>query len=313
MTSFAAFAPDDLTGVLDVLAGAMPADPVSEAKFVRQVLLDHNFRADGAIVARDGGRVVGFCLSIARQVPLENAPMDSDRGYITLFGVLPELQRRGIGSAMLERAEAYLRAQGRNIVMISPYAPGYFICGVDVNAYAAGLQFFTKHGFAEVYRPISMEAPLWSFSYPDWLAEKRRKIESDGVRIESFRPQLVLPILEFTAREFAGEWVRVYREAMHRIMLGDPPGRIAVAHQDFHVLGVSHHDAERFGPIGVAASERGRGLGYMLMCETLRAQRLAGYRTSWFLWSDDRTATRLYNSAGFREVRRFALLKKELR
>jgi hypothetical protein len=48
------------------------------------------------------------------------------------------------------------------------------------------------------------------------------------------------------------------------------------------------------------------------MYETLRAQRLAGFRTAWFLWSDDKTAERLYSAAGFREARRFALLNKEL-
>jgi hypothetical protein len=174
------------------------------------------------------------------------------------------------------------------------------------------LSFFKKHGYAEVYRPISMEVALWDWTYPDWLDVKRRKLVESGVTVEYFRPQLALPVLDFVSREFGGEWVRVYRDAMGRIMLGDPPGRIAVAHQDYKVLAVSHHDNERFGPIGVAASERGRGLGHIVMYETLRAQRLAGFRTSWFLWSDDKTATRLYTAAGFREVRRFVLLKKEL-
>ena len=306
------YAPDDLRGVLHVLAQSMPADPISEAKFVRQVLLDHNVRAEGAVVAKRGGEVVGFCLSVVRHVPLENAPMDADRGYVTLFGVLPQHQRQGIGRAMLERAEQYVRSHGRKLLMISPYSPGYFTCGVDVRAYESGLGFFKKHGFAEVYRPIAMEVPLWDWVYPDWLAEKRRKLETDGVRVERYRPEMTLPVLEFTAREFAGEWVRVYRDAMHRVTLGDSPSRIAVAHQDYRVLGVSHHDNERFGPIGVAASERGRGLGHVLMYETLNAQRLAGFRSAWFLWSDDKTAARLYNAVGFREVRRFALLRKEL-
>lgn len=295
-----------------MLARSMPVDPISEMKFVRQVLLDHNFRAEGAIVARRADQIVGFCLATARQVPLENAAPDSERGYITLFGVLPELHRQGIGSALLEHAEQYLRSQGRSLVMIAPYAPGYFICGVDVRAYAAGLEFFKKHGFAEVYRPIAMEIPLWNWTYPEWVAEKRRQLESEAVTVEHYRPELTLPILEFTAKEFAGDWVRVYRETMSRIMLGDSPSRIAVAHLNGRVLGVSHHDNERFGPIGVAASERGRGIGHVLMYQTLDAQRLAGFRTAWFLWSDDQTASKLYSAAGFREVRRFALLKKQL-
>jgi mycothiol synthase len=310
--TIAPFAPGDLAGVLRVLEQAMPADPISEARFVRQVLLDHNFRAEGAGVAREGGSVIGFCLSLVRHVPLENAADDADRGYITLMGVLPQHQRMGVGSALLERAEQYLRGHGRKLSMIAPYAPGYFICGVDVKAYEAGLNFFRKHGYAEVYRPIAMEIPLWEWNVPEWLAEKRARLEAEGVTIERFRPELTLPILAFTAREFAGDWVRVYRETMGRIMLGDPAARVVAAHESGNVLGVSHHDNERFGPIGVAAAQRGRGLGHVLMYETLVAQRMAGFRTAWFLWSDDKTAARLYAAAGFREVRRFALLKKQL-
>jgi len=39
--------------------------------------------------------------------------------------------------------------------------------------------------------------------------------------------------------------------------------------------------------------------------KTLSAQRQAGFRTAWFLWSDDRRRRGLYNVAGFKEVRRF--------
>src|SRR5688572_29656703 len=102
------FEPGDLGGVLRVLSEAMHADPISEARFTRQVLLDHNFRAAGAPVAIRDGKVIGFCLSIARQTPLENAPSDVDRGYITLIAVSPAHQRQGVGAKLLAAAEAYL-------------------------------------------------------------------------------------------------------------------------------------------------------------------------------------------------------------
>src|SRR5688500_14124237 len=98
------FQPHDLSGVLRVLAQALHADAIPEARFVRQVLLDPNFHAEGAPVAVLGDEVIGFCLSIARQTPLENAPPDTDRGYITLIGVLLADQRRGIGSRLLAAA-----------------------------------------------------------------------------------------------------------------------------------------------------------------------------------------------------------------
>ena len=306
------YQPDDLQGALAVLAQAMPSDPISPARFTQQVLMDPNFRPEGALVARHEGEVAGFCLAIARQVPLENAPPDGERGYVTLIGVRPAFQRQGIGSALLARAEAYLRSQDRATVMVAPYAPGYFIPGVDVAAYAGGLRCFLRHGYREVYRPIAMEAPLWEWRLPEWAAEKIGRLEEAGVRCEAYRPEWSLPLLEFTSQEFPGDWVRVVRETMGRILGGEPPQRLLLAHEQGRVLGLVHFQNERFGPIGVAAAERGRGLGLMLMFRALAAMREQGFRAAWFLWSDDATARRLYQHAGFQERRRFAVLRKEL-
>jgi ribosomal protein S18 acetylase RimI-like enzyme len=306
------YQPDDLHGVLALLAATMTRDPISCARFTQQVLLDPNYRTEGALVARRGSEIVGFCLSIARQVPLENAPPDEDRGYVTLIGVQPALQRQGIGSQLLAAAEAYLRLQGRAVVVVSPYAPGYFIPGVDVAAYPAALSFFSRHGYQELSRALSMEVPLWDLKRPDWVVQRERQLQEQGVRCESYRPELTLPLLEFARREFGGDWVRVVRETMGRIMAGEPPQRLIVAHENGHVLGFVHFQNERFGPIGVAAAERGRGLGHLLMFRALGAMREQGFRTAWFLWTNDATARRLYDVAGFQERRRFAVLRKEL-
>jgi mycothiol synthase len=307
------FASADLPAVLSLLAMSLTSDAVPESRFSRQVLLDPNFRAEGCPVAEVNGGVVGFLLSIARQVPLENAPSDADRGYVTLVAVRPEHRRKGVGRALLDHAEAYLKSQSRKVVMVSSYAPNYFTPGVDVAAYPAALSFFLKQGYAEVYRPIPMHAPLWATRTPEWVEEKRTVAESQGLRFESYRPEMTLPLLAFVQKEFPGDWVRVVRTTADRIVQGDPPTRLIVCHDgNGTVLGFSHFEMERFGPIGTAASARGRGLGQVLMYLTLNAQRAAGLRSAWFLWSDDKTAARLYSAAGFQEVRRFALLKKEL-
>lgn len=307
------FQPSDLQGVLRVLAQAMHADAIPESRFVRQVLLDANFRPEGAPVAVRGDDVIGFCLSLARQVPLENAPSDAEKGYVTLIGVGPSEQRRGVGSQLLAAAESYLRSQNRKLVMVSSYAPGYFIPGVDVNAYPAGLSFFTKHGYKEIIRPVAMQTSLWDLRQPEWIGERACKLAGEGVKVLPFSAELTLPLLDFAKQEFPGDWVRVVREAIGRIVSqGDSPSRLIVAIDHDKVVGFSHYENERFGPIGVAASQRGRGLGQVLLYQTLSAQRDAGFRAAWFLWSDDKTAARLYNGAGFKEVRRFALLRKEL-
>jgi mycothiol synthase len=301
------------------LDAAMPMEAVEPRRFARQVLLDPNFRSEGSLLAKVDGLPAGYGLSLARLTPLENAPDDSARGYITLFGVAPHHRGQGVGSALLGRCEDFLRSQGRSECWISPYAPGYFTPGVDVEACADGLRFLKKRGYTEVYRPLAMEAPLWSLEVPAWVEVKRKELAagSPPVRCVPFNRGLTVPLLEFAREHFPGDWVRVVRETMAAILNGQPARRLILAvqpveHLQARVVGFSHYDNERFGPIGVDPAERGRGIGQVLMYNTLRAQREAGFRSAWFLWSDDKTAARLYNEAGFREVRRFAVLKKEL-
>jgi GNAT superfamily N-acetyltransferase len=133
-----------------------------------------------------------------------------------------------------------------------------------------------------------------------------------ALELKPFERELTVLLLEFVRKEFPGDWVRVVRETATKILAGEPRNRLIAALDGGQIVGFAHYENERFGPIGVAASQRGRGIGQVLMFATLQAQREAGFRAAWFLWSDDKTAERIYNAAGFKETRRFALMKKTL-
>jgi len=303
---------DLLDNVVVLLQQTLHADPISRSLFVRKVLIDPNFEPEGAPIALAGGQVVGFGLSIARRLPLEDAPSDFDRGYITLLGVHPRFQRQGIGSQLLRRMEWYLQSRQRRLVLVSPYAPNYFTPGVDVHAYTGGLQFFLKNGYQEVYRPIAMDCNLLNLRVPEWVQQREEALLQEGLLVEHYRPQLIPALFRFLKAEFPGDWQRFARDAIARIEQGDTPTRLWIAHEKGEVVGYSHFEGERFGPIGVSQSQRGRGIGQVLMYKTLQSMRLLGLHTAFFMWSDDRTAERLYHAAGFVETRRFALLRKEL-
>ena len=195
----------------------------------------------------------------------------------------------------------------------SPCATIRVIASRTTRTQSPGNSFFAKHGYAEVYRPIAMQTSLWDWTTPPWVQKKQSELLADGLQVKAYDPSHTLALLDFAKKEFPGDWVRVVREAMARIVVhGDSPTRLLVAIDKGEVVGFSHYENERFGPIGVASSQRGRGVGQVLMFATLQAQREVGFRSAWFLWSDDKTATRLYNGAGFKEVRRFALLKKSI-
>jgi mycothiol synthase len=309
------FTGDDLVPVLALLRRNMPQEPITEASFTRKVLLDPNFDASGALVARsDAGETLGFLLALTRRRPLEDGPDDTDRGWITLFAVGRGARRQSIGTALFERAEAWLRQQNCVSVSISPYAPNYWTPGVDEAAYPDALAFLHQRGYTTISRPLSMDASLTGgWSVPEWGRERHVELSRQEIKIVPFHPRHTLRLTEFLRREFPGDWQRYLRETMLDIVAGRrPPEELLVALEGETLLGFAQSEGERFGPFGVAGSVRGRGVGAALLFSALDGMRLRGHHNAWFLWTDDKTADRLYRGAGFRETRRYVVVRKML-
>ena len=252
----------------------------------------------------------GYCWAVSRRVPLENASDDGDRGYIVLIGVRPEFRRRGIGAALLDQAEVFLKECGAAGIWISPYAPGYFTPGVD-ETYANGLKLLAKRGYAATSRPLAMQLSFEKMSIPEHIKSRQASIERE-FEFTSFQPFHAIPLIRFAECEFSGDWVRFARDAAKDILRGDDPGRLQIASVNGIVVGYSHYENGRFGPIGVSKGVEGRGIGSILMARTLSAMRSAGFEKAWFMWTDDATAERFYAPWGWKEWRRFSIMTKHL-
>ena len=98
-----------------------PGEDVSDAYLA--LLFDRCARWRGRIfVAEQGGRVVGFS-AIQAAVPQEE-PDDPPGPYALLSDlvVLPEARRAGVGRSLLERAEAFARAEGATVLCLGVLA-----------------------------------------------------------------------------------------------------------------------------------------------------------------------------------------------
>lgn len=306
------YAPEDEDAVLRVWNSGLFADPINATTWRAKVLLDPNFSRERCFIAEADGEVRGFLLALIRRVPFFNDGLEPEASWITAFAVEPGWQGKGIGTALLRAAEDSLRQQGRKTVALSPYVPNYFTPGADVEAYAPGIAFLQQQGFEVIERPISMRAELTGFTTPAPVRERQDNLHADGIAVRPVTPADITRVLDFIPRHFTWDWHREAAGVLNDLYNGDPRfvGMI-VALQDGEVLGYAQHRGERFGPFGVRPDLRSRGIGRVLLANTLSEMLKKNYHAAWFLWTGD-DAARLYSQLGFKPVRRFAVLKKTL-
>ena len=83
-------------------------------------LLDKpDFDPEGCILAfTDSGSLAGFAAAISQKEFLPGQNRDNTPGYIFLLVVKEEYEGRGVGSSLLEKAEAFLKGQGLSLIHI---------------------------------------------------------------------------------------------------------------------------------------------------------------------------------------------------
>ncbi len=304
----------DEADVLSVWSASMTADSLGEHLFRTKVLLDPNFQPENLPVAVEDGRVVGFVLALTRQVPLFLQGLEPDKAWITAFGVHPDDQRRGIGTAMFQHIVEKLRAAGRKTIDISPYVPNYFVPGVDVNAYPGTLRFLETVGFRRLYDAISMGADLSGFQIPPEIVElERRREAEDGVTIRPVTSADLPELMPFIVKHFGWDWFRHAQDYLLDLFGGANTHHICflVARRHGEIVGYCQQRLERFGPFGVNPEYRNLGIGRLLLFRCLATMSARHTFFAYFLWTGE-DAARLYSLAGFKRRREFAIFHREL-
>jgi mycothiol synthase len=305
----------DEAELLGVWRASMTADTLADHLFRTKVLLDPNFLPENLPVAVEDGRVVGFVLALTRQVPLFLQGLEPDNAWITAFGVHPDYQRRGIGTALFEQVRTQMAAQGRKTIDIAPYVPNYFVPGVDVKAYPGTIKFLESVGFKVLYNAISMGADLSGFEIPPELAELERKREAeDEVTIRPVTSADLPELMPFIVRHFGWDWFRHAQDYLLDLFGGSNTQQICilVARRQGEIVGYCQQRLERFGPFGVNPEYRNLGIGRLLLFRCLATMSARHNYFAYFLWTGE-DAARLYSLAGFKRRREFAVLHSDLK
>lgn len=304
----------DFLPILRVWEETMRLDALTSADFIRRVLLDENRSPESLLVAEaETGEPVGFALCLVLRHPIEKVGFLEKRGFITAFGVLPEWRRRGVGRALLAKAEEWFRQLGREEIVIAPYPPNYFIPGVDKEHYAGAIAFLQTLGYGEFLEALAMDAAIGTFQLSAELREKEKQLSSEGIAIGSLTDDYLVRFLNFMEENMPGDWAEAARERLRETAgNGGSFDAIQMARDGERIVGYCQFDGEHFGPFGVAESHQGRGIGSVLLARTLLRMRMSGQHAAYVLWTGDRAARGVYGKLGFEITRRFALMRKAL-
>jgi len=297
----------DLYPVIKLWNDSLKRDYISATDFQLKVLNDENFREEGALVAEVDGQVVGFLLALYRQVALAGVGMQEDTGWISIFFVDGNYRQQGIATALFNQAEDYLKAKGRQRVVVSSYVPHYFIPGVDLDVYPEAFELLKKRGYETVIEQYGMSVDLLDFNLNDEYFLVKESLSQEGVKVQYFQPEYTHKLLSFLETEFPGDWATVIRE---RIRKHCDPKDIVIALRGDEVVGYCQVDGEHFGPFGVHNSLRGKGVGTVLILHAMQYAKEKGIRHLWLAWTG---AVDFYSrKAGFKVIRRHAIMKKTL-
>ena len=237
--------PDDLPALRDLFARANDA-PYDLAAVAEEKCFGRGFAGEPTV--RVFGEMQGAVVTCGR--------------YVRVLAVERQSRRRGIGSALLEDAEA------RGASVIGAEGGNYFVPGVV----AGQEELFRKRGYAAVAVTHNLEVDLAGLRVD---ASPRRATHADRERV-----------LCFVGQHFG----RIWRFEAEKAFARERP-TLFFTEEAGAVTGFAAHDANNrglgwFGPTGVAESMRGRGLGCALLLASLGDLRELGYARAVIPWTD---------------------------
>ena len=294
----------DLKKILALANRCLNRDTISDASLERITFGDPNFSPELTTVALEGDNTVGCIVGVRRiKSPEESVKVQKEIGWIKLFFVSEAYRRRGIASQMLSELEKKFRSKGIERIRITDFAGWTLFSGVDV-MYQEAIGFLLSRGFRKVGEMVDYEIDLLDFHVPRTVAETKL----NGVTIRKAKLGEKRRLMEWAAETFSPFWGSGISEAFKY----DPP-KLWVAEKNGKFLGFCMYSAAEpygLGPIGVEPGSRKRGLGSILLFNSLSSMREEGQRMAVIGWTNQLF---FYSQVpGIRRIRHYWTMEKQL-
>ena len=291
-------------------------------EFKTRYLSDPDFNFDGVFGTFDNSELVGYAVGLIRA---QNAANPNAPGYLNVFVVKEQYQKKGIGSKLIEMVEAYIKNQGRPSIQASFYLPlcyRWFIPGFPGHDHpcAPGIRvnspeyFFLLHrGYAAIGFEDAFHLPLASYEYSPSIIDIKKRNELDGLSIHFYREGIDHGLEEFYQDIQAIDFEKCIRA---NLLLDKPNPFLVITNKDNEVKGWTgalwNEESGRghFDGIIISESVRGRGLGKALFSSLAYESKKNGAQFMTFYTGLNNHARYIYMGAGFKIVQTYALMRK---
>jgi GNAT superfamily N-acetyltransferase len=237
---------------------------------------------------------------------------DDRQGGVQLLLVDPVVQRRGVGTRLLEAGIERLRALGVATVALASGSHDYLWPGVPDDLPAAAA-FFTARGWRFQHSVLDLVADLRGYEAPPGTVERAQRA---GVAMEADAGPDRPEVLAFEGATFPS-WLWAFQRAGSQVLVARDQAGTIVGTLLFRgppdatlytpLLG---HDAGTIGCVGVAAGVRGAGVGSAMVARASELLRDAGAGTCHIGWTE---RERFYRRVGYLPWRRYHMARRPIR
>lgn len=309
-----------LLALWNTVGVSMGYAPLDKAELDTLFLKHPDFSPEYTFLLEGNGEVLGFVNGCTG----DHIPRGDERGYVTCLLLKPPADTRENALLLLSALEDAFRKAGRQygaVTFFNPIRLPWVIPGTDGHQHnnAPGVAtdlplngWMQGFGYREATRECAMYRPLEDFSMPQAVLDKAQAMANEGYTVDIYDPERHKKLEEMVAALENPMWSQEIPEA---------------GQKGLHLLvGLSGNTCAGFtGPvypektgrgyfagIGVAPQYQHHGLGKLLFYRLLQAEQEAGAQYMSLFTGETNPARFIYQEAGFRVVRTFSVLLKEL-
>ena len=294
--------------------------PLDREDFDKILLRHPDFSPEFTFVLEQEGRILGFCNGCTG----EHIPRGTERGYVSCVLLADEANTDENTAALMDALENAFRAAGRihaAVTCFNPIRLPWVIPGTDNHQHnnapgiAVDIPLYERmlhRGYREGSRERAMYLDLSLYETPDWIREKAAKMAEKGHTVGRYDASIHTGLEEMVEALGNPMWSAEIPEA------GRTGMDLLVALEGNVCAGftgpVYPEKTGRgyFAGIGVAPQFEKRGFGTLLFYRLLDREKETGARYMSLFTGEHNHAGEIYIGAGFRVVRRFAVMLKEL-